>query len=155
MIDWIITFVIMGMGMVGGQWEKGVRRYGVPCLAMVKEFIEMFNKDKDKKNKAKFLIFGLMIPVLSMGYGVNSFYKKIFKKEWLIRLAYAITLSIPFCAYLALTGASGFKYIVCAGALIGAWQVRAGSLGRIGSFDILIEDIVRYFTVGRLITWIT
>jgi len=73
---------------------------------------------------------------------------KLFHVEWLVRLAYALTLSIPFIFY-------GWRRLaISAIALSLAYSVRAGSLGFVSWFgDILIEDIVRYSTLGALISF--
>ena len=68
--------------------------------------------------------------------------------DGLVRVVYGLMLSIPFFFF-------GWKRgLVAAIALIGVFQVRAGSLGNISWFgDLLIEDIFRYATLGGLISF--
>jgi hypothetical protein len=54
-------------------------------------------------------------------------------------------LSLPFYFY-------GWRRGLFASvALISAFQVMAGSLGKIGPFDILIEDLLRYGVLAGLV----
>jgi hypothetical protein len=136
----LTAVLIMLAGMYGGQKNKGVRRFGIPGLAIIASFVAGF--------RWKDLAFLLLIPVLCMGYGVDSVYMKIFKVEWLVRFMYGLTLSIPFIVY-GLT-----RYLVAAISLACVFLIRAGSLGYITWFgDILIEDICRYSTLGVLIAF--
>lgn len=129
----------MFLGMFGGQKEKGARRYGIPGLALL--------MSAGKKFRLKHLTFLLLIPILSMGYGKNSFLMSLLHNDTLTRIVFGACLSLPFLAF----GARRWLY-----ALVGlsvAFSVRAGSLGRIGVFDILIEDMVRYGVLGILIAF--
>ena len=48
-----------------------------------------------------------------------------------------------------------FFYIIFLTLLaVGAFLIRAGSLGKIFNYDILIEDVVRSLTVGYCLQWI-
>ena len=119
-----------GQGKIGG---KNLRRYGMPLMAATTAVAFDGFQWKD-------LVFLLCIPVLAMGYGVDSYLGAIlWHIEWLIRLSYAILLSLPFLFYGLL------RWSICAALLILVFQIHAGSLGRISWFgDILIEDLVRY-----------
>lgn len=135
-MEWLwIPFVlgVIALGMYGGQKNKGARRFGIPGLAFLASL---------KGFKWRNLGLLGLIPLLSMGYGQNSFLA-VLGHEWLIRLVYAGILSIPFFFW-------GFKRGVVSFVLLsGAFQIRAGSLGHISWFgDLLIEDIARYFALG-------
>ena len=133
------TIIIAFMGMFGGQKEKSVRRFGIPGFAFLASLTSNFTM-RD---------FGLLllIPFLCSGYGVNSLLMEWFNLDWLVRIVFAIGLSLPFLFY-------GIKrWLIALVGLTLAFQVRAGSLGTIGDFDILIEDIVRYTTLGILISY--
>jgi hypothetical protein len=137
----IITSIsIMLAGMFGGQKNKGVRRFGIPGLSLLASWWAGF--------QWKDLGLLLLMPILMMGYGDNSVYMSVFKADWLVRLMYGLTLAIPFIFY-------GVRRFVVAVVLLPiAYLLRAGSLGHISFFgDILIEDIVRYLTLGVLISW--
>lgn len=138
MIIWAILFVIgiIVLGLIGGQKNKGARRFGIPGLTFVAGLINF---------RWKNLSFLLLIPVLAMGYGENSFLMGIFHNDTLVRLAYAVILSIPF-AFLGIK-----RFLIALPLIIGAFQIRGGSLASFGGFDILIEDIVRYGVIGILL----
>ena len=150
---WILPWGIMGLWLVGGQLEKGARRFGVPGLALVAGLWEKW-KEAPKK-RMKLLVFVILIPILSMGYGVNSWLMGIFKKDWIVRFVYGIMLSVPLGIYTTLTPQNTMiHYFIITGLLVAAFQLRAGSLGKIGKYDILVEDIVRSLTLGYSITWL-
>ena len=134
-IKGILTIIFtMFMGMFGGQKKKGVRRFGIPGMASILGFFS--------KNKKKAWIFILLIPILCMGYGENSFLMSKINSDSLVRIVYGFLLSIPFIFF-------GIKkWIFTAISLVIAFSVRAGSIMTIGTFDILIEDMCRYGTLG-------
>lgn len=141
------VIIILGTNIlwqIGGQICKAARRYGIPSLAILIGLWETFKAHDSKKEKLRVLFFLLLIAVLSMGYGVNSVIRKLFDKEWAVRLVYALLLSLPF---LALTIYSDYmlwwEFWVGTALLIGAFQVRAGLLFHVGTKDVLIEDIFR------------
>lgn len=127
------------LGMAGGQGHLGgktSRRFGIPVFILA-----MGNFSK------KTFPFLLLMPLLAMGYGESSWLASYVRQEWLLRAVYAFMLALPFLFF-------GIKrWGIATLFLIAAFQVRAGSLGHIGWFgDLLIEDIVRYGTLGILIT---
>lgn len=127
-------------GMVGGQKNKSVRRFGLPGLA----FLTAWRFDGLQWRDAAFL---LIAPVLVMGYGENSHLMGWIGVEWAVRAIYAFLLAIPFVFF-------GWRRWLCACVLlIVAFQVQAGSLGKIGPYDILIEDIVRYGVLTGLVAF--
>ena len=139
-----LPFIIMILGMIGGQLEKGARRFGIAGASITAGLVEDFRKKKKPKDKAKRLLYLLLIPTLTMGYGEHSWIRNhLGGSEFLTRLVYAVLLSIPFMA---------FGVWWAAILLIPAFQIRAGKLGSVGKFDILIEDIVRYLSLGILIS---
>ena len=121
------------LGMYGGQKKKGARRFGIPFSAIILGL---------KRWTWKYLSFLLLIPILCMGYGVNSFLMDFFQDDTMVRVAYGFILSLPFIVF------SLKRWIVTAITLMIAFCIRAGSLGSIGDFDILIEDIIRYSVLG-------
>lgn len=139
----IITTIFMAvLGMQGGQGKIGgktTRRVGLPFVASAYAGLAGLGW--------KALVFLLWIPLLSMGYGVDSHIGALcFHIEWLIRLVYAILLSLPFLVF------SLARWIICAILLVIAFQMEAGSLGYTSWFgDFLIEDICRFFTLGVLL----
>ncbi len=135
----LFVLVVIVMGLIGGQKEKGVRRFGIPGLAFILSI--------GKFSWRNIGILGLM-GILSIGYGENSWLMDIFHNDILVRVAYGTMLSIPFFLF-------GIKRgLVALALLIGAFQIRAGSLFSIGTFDVLIEDIVRYGALGITLAFI-
>lgn len=123
-------------GMFGGQKNKSVRRFGIPLGAF---FIALLQKMGWKS-----LVFLLLIPILCIGYGQDSFLGKYFS-DFLCRIIYGILLSIPFIFF-------GIKRWLFAFILLPiAFSIKAGSLGTFLGMDILIEDIIRYSTLAILI----
>ena len=138
---WIATiFSITIAGMYGGQKNKGTRRFGIPGIAFITALFSGL--------KWRSLAFLLLIPILVMGYGENSILMGFLGVEWLVRLVYALLLSLPFFLF------SWRRGLIASVLLIGAFQIHAGSLGHISWFgDLLIEDIVRYSVLGSLIAF--
>lgn len=126
---------IMLMGMFGGQKEKGIRRFGIAGLSVAMDW-----------KRGWPMIF--LIPVLVMGYGDKSILMKYIGIEWLVRVVYALLLSLPFMLYSIKRSAMAFVL------LTGAFLIHAPSIGYISWFgDILLEDIIRYGTLGVLISF--
>ena len=151
---YVLPFVICVLWLVGGQVEKGFRRFGIPGSVSLAVLWGVFIKERAKRPKLAWsaLAWLLCIPVLSMGYGVDSWLGKVFKKDLTIRVAYAIILSLPFFVFERVTGEPGWFIIPTVVSLIGAFQVRAGSLFQIGEFDVLVEDVVRSLTFGTAVS---
>ena len=127
-------------GMYGGQKNKAVRRFGIPAISI--------GFGLSMGWRWQYLAFLGFIPVLIMGYGVDSVLGGLLGHiEWLIRLVYAMLLSLPFLFF------GLFRWVVAAALLVLAFQIHAGSLGVIWGMDILIEDIVRYGVLGGLIVF--
>lgn len=126
--------------LIGGQIKKSVRRYGTPSMTLI--YMQLRDKNATKKERLRYLAILLLIGVLSMGYGVNSFLRNkiCFGIDWLTRVVYALLISLVF--FLA-----GANWFICAPILIGAFQVRAGVLFKIGTFEVLIEDIARSLAI--------
>ena len=125
---YIWTLILTLLGMAGGQGKKYLRRIALPIVAAL---------------TTKQLYLLLYIPILAIGYGQNSVLMGFLGGDSLVRVVYAVLLSIP----LVFRG----KWVIPTICLIAAFQVRAGSLGHFGDFDILIEDIVRYGTLSFFI----
>lgn len=130
--------VILGttfLGMFGGQREKGARRFGIPSLAVVLDY---------KRNWP----FVLLAPVLILGYGEKSVLMGLIHNEVLVRLSYSTLLSLPTLFF-------GVRRWIVSAILLGiVFQVHAGSVGYVSWFgDILVEDIVRYSTLGCIIAY--
>jgi hypothetical protein len=127
-------------GMWGGQKNKAVRRFGLPSLA----FLTAWRFDGLQWRDAAFL---LLIPVLIIGYGENSHLMGFLGNEYAVRGVYAMLLGLPFWFF-------GWRRgLFASTALAVAFLVQAGSLGKIGPYDILIEDLVRYSVLTGLVAF--
>src|SRR5574343_565612 len=125
-------------GMFGGQRNKSVRRYGIPAIA-----VGMAVKwDGFQWRDTCFL---MLIPLLINGYGENSFLMSVLHNEILVRGVYALMLSLPFLLLGIL------RWVCSAVLLMAAFQVQAGSIGKLDGMDLLIEDICRYSVLAGLI----
>jgi hypothetical protein len=127
--------------MWGGQKDKWVRRYLIPSIASIYTALK-------KKKKWKATFFLPLIAILSMGYGENStirtFIKKFVGKPWddrLTRITIGFLMSIPFFFF-----GKWYASIV----LPIAYSVRAGGF-KIGKYDWLWEDTIRYGCLGILV----
>jgi len=138
----IAWFGMVIAGMAGGQGKlggKAPRRFGIPAIALFTGWSFGWSW--------KYLAFLLLIPVLCLGYGVDSQLGAwLGHNEFLIRLVYASLLSLPFYIFGWIRGVVGSVLLVA------AFQIHAGSLGHISWFgDVLIEDIIRFCTLAALI----
>jgi len=136
---WLLLPIFILMGMWGGQWCKGIRRFGIPGLATTSAGVKDI---KDKKVRWKVYLLSLLSFLLALGYGENSFLMKVFKKDWLVRIVYGVLLSVPFLV---------LKVWVAPLLLAGAWSIRAGGFVIYKDYDFLWEDFLRYSTLGSLI----
>lgn len=139
-IDILSALGIMVCYLIGGQFNKATRRYGVPVLTLL--YAQIKDKKATAKERLRYVALLLLIGILSMGYGTNSFLKNkiCFGIEWLTRAVYALLISLVF--FLA-----GANWFFCAPILIIAFQIRAGVLFKIGNFEVLIEDIARSLAI--------
>jgi hypothetical protein len=131
-------------GMYGGQKSKWVRRYLIPTIASI------YTALKKKKKKWKATLFLPLIAILSMGYGegstIRTFIKKFVDEPWadrLTRISIGLLLSIPFVLFFGKWYASIVLPI--------AFSVRAGGIKLTEDYDFLIEDAIRYGSLGILV----
>ena len=143
-MNWLLVPIITVLGMVGGQWGKWLRRFGIPSTAITYNIIKDIQY---KRIRWKKYFLGLLAFFLSIGYGENSILIKIFRLDWLVRIIYGILLSIPFFLV-------GSKYgIPAIIALPIAWSLRLGKFKIYKDYDFLWEDFVRYGTLGCIISY--
>jgi hypothetical protein len=136
-ISW---FSMLIAGMYGGQKNKGTRRFGIPGLALLSSWWAGFS--------VKDLALLLLIPILCIGYGENSFIYGWTGNDFLTRIIYGFFLSVPFIVY------GWWRFVVAAVLLPAAFSIHAGSLGYADWFgDFLVEDIIRYGVLGGLIVF--
>ena len=136
---WLLLPIFIGLGMWAGQKCKGLRRFGIPGLAVT---VAAAKDIKNKKARWRVYLLSLLSFILAMGYGENSWLMKVLKKDWLVRIVYGMILSLPFLL---------FGLWLAPLILAGAWSVRLGSFKIYKQFDFLWEDFVRYTCLGILI----
>ena len=130
-MEWLIIPIVIVMGMIGGQKFKAIRRYGIPITSLSVGL---------KKKKWKTAVLVLLSLVLSMGYGENSKLSKLLgNRDWLVRLVYGLLLGIILAIF-------GFVWSIVI--LPIAWLVRIPYSFKIGKYDWLWEDFVRYGALG-------
>lgn len=136
MFKYVLPFIVMILGMIGGQINKEVRRYGIPFTEF---FISIFNKKAGlKESFKKSILFLTLIALFSIGYGEHSWLKKQLKYEWLCRFVYASFFSLFFIPF-------GMWYAWPI--LVAVRQVRSGGF-KIGKYDFLYEDAAWYLVLG-------
>jgi hypothetical protein len=136
---WLLLPPLVLLGMSGGQFCKGLRRFGIPGTAVTTVLLK---QSKSNKEKVKYLLLLLLSFILAMGYGENSWLRTKLKSDKLTRVAYGILLSIP----LVMLGV-WYAWIV----LPIAFFIRAGSFKVYKDYDWLWEDFIRYTSLGSLI----
>ncbi len=160
---WLVIPVNVVFWLIGGQFWKAGRRYGIPLLTIAILYIRLARM-RLKKGRRDWIAPLAMLPaigVLSMGYGVNSWLKGVCRYELTTRIAYAIILSIPLAVYALISpNVSPKGLLITTPALILAFQFRDVWLGklrhiRIGKFDILLEDVARSVVFGGSIVFLT
>ena len=133
----------------GGQIDKGFRRFGVPGVAAIGVLVKKIREEKKRAWMAVLLF--LLIPLLCMGYGVDSWLVKIFKKEWTVRLVYGTIVSTGACGLVIVVNSFCWSLIAYWLVAVAVFQIRGGKLFTIGKFDLLVEDLARGAGVGMLL----
>lgn len=141
---WTLIPIVMVLWLIGGQFWKPARRYIIPVIASL---YALFLKDRRKRWLAPLLL--LFSAILSLGYGEDSNLRKLLGgSEFWTRIVMGILVaSVPITYGIISHGVNWTSPVILV-VNVGAWQVRAGSLGKVGKYDILIEDIFRSFALG-------
>ncbi len=145
-----ISVVVCGLWCIGGQFWKPARRYILSVLMAVYAYYA--NREPEKRRACVVLL--AMIGLLSAGYGEDSWLKKACGgSETITRLVMACLIASVFASYSIMSHHITWRIFLTFGVNVLAWQVRAGSLCRIGRFDLLIEDLCRSlaFSVSLMI----
>ena len=130
-MEWIIIPIVIVLGMIGGQALKWTRRFVLPVSSVLIGL--------RKKNKRTYWL-ALLALVLSMGYGENSRLSKLCGgRDWLVRWVYGLLLGI-------VVACAGFVYGVIIMPIV--WLVHLPYSFKIGKYDWLWEDFVRYSALG-------
>lgn len=134
-MEWIVIPITIALGMLGGQMMKWTRRFGIPLSSLA----VVVSKEKTRKDWKKYVL-ALLALVLSMGYGENSKLSKLCGgRDWLVRMVYGVLLGI-------IVAVAGFVYGVIIMPLI--WVLHIPYSFKIGKYDFLWEDFVRYSGLG-------
>lgn len=133
-INTTIILIVTVFGCIGGQNIKAIRRYGITLMAIAIGI--------RRKKKFLSLVLTWIGLILSSGYGEDSLLVKIFKKDWIVRIVYGTLLAIPFL----------FFHIYSALILLPvAFSFRSSRHFNFLKMDWLLEDIIRYSTLGYAI----
>lgn len=142
-MKYILLPLIPILWLIGGQFWKLARRVLLPVVASIYAYLSRKKDDKRKWLPVTILSF---IAVLSAGYGTDSIIKRLcFGNETLTRIFMAVLISSLFVCYLFLNHGKLILIPIIYALNLIAWQVRAGSLCKIGKYDLLIEDLCRSF----------
>lgn len=132
-------------GMLGGQLNKLFRPIGIPLAIIGAYFIH--------PNHEWFCILPTLLygVILTIGYGENSKLFKLFNDDEMTMDVYSILCCIPLIITFLLTKnlTSAFGILI----VLGAFQIRLGSIGKIGKYDILWNDFFRWGAVGIAMAW--
>lgn len=141
---WTIIPIVVVFWLISGQMIKGLRRYAIPAIATL---YALFLKDRRKRWLAGFLL--LLSGILSLGYGENSHIRRFLGGSdfWTRVVVAGLVASVP-ATYSTLTNGMSINPVCMVILNVVAWQVHAGSLWKIGTYDILIEDICRASALG-------
>ncbi len=165
---YLLPVPVMLLWLASGQFLKGLRRFGIPGVSTIVLILnKLFSEPKSLKEKEErdsmntrewvaIGVYAIVLPfLLAVGYGESSWLRKVLGgNDLTTRATYGTMLSLPILVYILLVGVSPWRYLVILVALIGAFLVRAGSLGKVGKYDILIEDIVRSLTFGSSLVFV-
>jgi hypothetical protein len=165
---YLLPVPVMILWMIGGQFLKGARRFGVPGISTIVLILNKFfgssqnaTEEREKRNMnmrewVAIGVYAIVLPfLLAVGYGESSWLRRVLGgNDLTTRATYGTMLSLPIGVYIMLTPVSPWKYGVIVVALILAFLVRAGSLGKIGKYDVLVEDIVRSLTFGGSLVFV-
>lgn len=136
----VVSFNVLWQ--IGGQFYKGARRFLIPSLATA--YAYFFKNYKERKNRWACSIILFLVAILSAGYGVDSDLKRwCGGSETLTRVAVASLISLVFIAYNLIVGGHLWSIPAILALNIGAWQVRWGTICKVGKYDILGDDICR------------
>ena len=130
-MEWMIIPIVIVLGMIGGQFLKPIRRFGIPIASLVTAW-------KKKKRREWFLL--LLSIFLSMGYGENSkFYRWFGGRKWLVRMVYGLLVG-------GAVALAGFVWAILIMPL--AYMVRFPYSFKIGKYDWLWQDFYTFSLLG-------
>ena len=141
-----IAFIlsVMILWLLSGQMIKGLRRYAIPLIATA--YVALL---KDRKLRWMASIMLVLSAILSLGYGENSHIRKsLGGSDFWTRIVMAILVASVPITYGFMTDMAWYKAVIMLVLNLSAWQVHAGSLCKIGKYDVLIEDMYRSFALG-------
>jgi hypothetical protein len=140
--DILFILIVIILWLLGGQINKSYRRVALPIICALNGHLNA-NKRHPVNRGLAVVVLLLAIP-LSIGYGETSMIRKwLGGSDNITRLLISIFIIIVINIVLMITGFTWFKLTQIVWLNILAWQIKAGSLGKIGSYDILLEDIYR------------
>ncbi len=142
---WLIVPLIVAAWCVAGQQNKVLRPILVPIIGFAGALL--FGA-YSWWTGLPILLYGI---ILTIGYGEHSKLMQWLKNETLVRLVFSLLCCIPILLLTWLTW-QPYKILICFG-ILGAFQIRGGSIGHIGKYDILLVDILRATAISSAIAW--
>lgn len=143
MIFLIVPLVTI-LWMVAGQINKLFRPIGIP-LSTIGVYCLLVNG-----------VWWYCLPSLlygfelTNGYGDNSKLMKWLKNDETVRIVYSVMCCLPVMITIAMTQnwSSSFSLLL----ILLAFQLRLGSWGKLGKYDILADDFFRGISIGLAIS---
>lgn len=144
MIFWSVPLVIL-FGMLGGQINKLFRPIGIPLSIAA---IYAIHHNHEWWCILPTFLYGFLI---TLGYGPNSKLFEFLQDEELAIDAYSVICCLPIVFTFLLTKNLNAAFGILI--VLGAFQIKLGSLGKIGKYDIEINDIFRWSAIGIAMAW--
>ncbi len=134
----IIPCIIFSM--LGGQLNKLFRPIGIPISIIL---IYLLSHNHPWWCCLPALIYAFE---LTLGYGENSKLAKWLKDDRLVRYFYGMICAIPIVISCILTW--NLYFLPSSILPVIAYQLKLGSWGKIGKYDILPDDLFRGLSIG-------
>lgn len=138
LIHAIAALLIIVSYMLGGQFGSAWRKYGIMVVLTGLEAWKCLHGGI----WWHYLPLAILSADLFTGYGDKSIEKKIFKIDWLIRLAFAVSLLLGILGVDIIEKSPWWVYSAQITVLVGAFQLHLGAF-KIGEKDFLWEDFAR------------
>ena len=143
MVQLIAILLVTVFWMLGGQFGSAWRKYGIIGVVIGLWIYNIIIGH----TWYSYLPMTLFCAALFLGYGEKSWFMKKLKNETFVRIADAMTLTIPLLLTDYLCNKSPIIYISQIILILVAFQIRSGSI-KIGNKDFLFVNLFRGLAIG-------